>query len=492
MANGVGFDIFARDKTSQAFASVNNKVEGLNKKFDGMKRAVGGFGKLLGAGLAVNFFKGIAENAAKIDDLNNRLGLGAEALSRYQFIADRGGVEMDSLVTSMQKLAKNSIEAANGNGAAAAALQQLGIDAATFKNLGMDAQFALVAEKIQGVNDPAQRVKIAMDLMGKSGADMLQVMKGGSAAFEEMRNRADELGVTMTDVQSQDIAGMLDAFDDLMYSIKGVAQDLLAFLAPAITKVVNAVTWAIRQFQVFDGGLTKINWALIDLGHSVGIVSDEFHEAATIEAYERVYGGVKKTNEALVEQDELLDKINGSMDRNAKNHQSMKERVRQGNKEIKDSAEETSDSWSDSIKGIQIDFDDLKGSAINAIKQIGEAWVKDFLSKQFGSTGGGGSSFSLGDAGNILGQVGDWFGGFFAEGGGTSGRKPIVVGDGGEPEMFFPGTPGNIVPFSKMGGQRNTTVNVNISTPDAQSFQRSKSQIAAQMAQAVQQGNRNL
>ena len=42
------------------------------------------------------------------------------------------------------------------------------------------------------------------------------------------------------------------------------------------------------------------------------------------------------------------------------------------------------------------------------------------------------------------------FGGFFAEGGVTTPGKGYVVGDGGEPEFFFPGVTGRVVPRSDM------------------------------------------
>lgn len=487
---GLIFDIFARDKSAQAFAKLNQNVEESNKKFNKLKGMIGGFTGLLAGGLAVNFFKGVAEGAANIDDLSNRLKVSAEELSRYQFIAERGGVELESVAKAMQKMGVNAVAAANGNKTIGDTLRGLGIDAMTFKDLGMDEQFALIADKIQGIENPSERVKIAMDLMGKSGAEMLQVMEGGGEAFLAMRDRADELGVTINKVQAVDLAEMMDAFDDVGYATKGLATDFLAFLAPAITKVVNAVAWAISQFQVFDGGMTKIGWGLVKLGNQVGVVSDEMYELATIEAYERINKEVKQTNTSLGEQDELLEKIKGSMRQTPVESKKMAEKVIEANTEIKESAEETGDAWSDSLKGISLDFKDLKGSAISALEQIGQSLLKNVLNATFGNSGSTGTGFDIGGSlKGIAGGIGDWLGGFFAEGGNFMGGKPIVVGERG-PEVIMPRAGGSVIPNHALGG--NTNVTMNISTPDANSFRRSQSQIAAQMAQAVQQGNRNL
>ncbi len=86
----------------------------------------------------------------------------------------------------------------------------------------------------------------------------------------------------------------------------------------------------------------------------------------------------------------------------------------------------------------------------------------------------------------------------FASGGIVSGPVTFpmrggvgLMGEAG-PEAIMPlarGTDGKL--GVRSGGQGAPTIVMNISTPDAQSFQRSKDQIAAQMSRALSRGNRN-
>jgi phage-related minor tail protein len=103
---------------------------------------------------------------------------------------------------------------------------------------------------------------------------------------------------------------------------------------------------------------------------------------------------------------------------------------------------------------------------------------------QGGAGGGMGGIF-----GDLVGGLGSFFGGFFAEGGNFMGGKPIVVGENGA-EMIMPRSGGTVIPNHAMGGK--TIVNMNITTPDVNSFKRSQSQIAAAMAESVRRGTRNL
>jgi hypothetical protein len=119
----------------------------------------------------------------------------------------------------------------------------------------------------------------------------------------------------------------------------------------------------------------------------------------------------------------------------------------------------------------------------------------DFLSGLFTSGGGGfgdlaagagGAAASFGSDFSSLGSSLMDFGGFFADGGDFRGGKPIVVGERG-PEIIMPSGPGRVIPNEKaFGGGQNISVTMNISTPDAQGFRKSQSQILADMYRGLQ------
>jgi phage-related minor tail protein len=85
----------------------------------------------------------------------------------------------------------------------------------------------------------------------------------------------------------------------------------------------------------------------------------------------------------------------------------------------------------------------------------------------------------------------------FASGGIVSGATtfPLRGGTGlmGEagPEAIMPLARGPDGKLGVRGGGSSSTIVMNISTPDAQSFQRSQGQIAAQMSRALGRGKRN-
>jgi phage-related minor tail protein len=80
-------------------------------------------------------------------------------------------------------------------------------------------------------------------------------------------------------------------------------------------------------------------------------------------------------------------------------------------------------------------------------------------------------------------------GGARAAGGPVDAGTPYLVGEQG-PELFVPGASGSIAPNGALNSGANITLNVQ--TPDAQSFLKSQSQVAAMLSRALAKGQRNL
>ncbi len=145
---------------------------------------------------------------------------------------------------------------------------------------------------------------------------------------------------------------------------------------------------------------------------------------------------------------------------------------------------------------MQGEFDDLAGN----FKKTLDRMVADLLASQLlnavitrggGDVQTGGTGFSFGTFLSSFG-IGQGARGAFAQK-----NQPFLIGERG-PELFVPQTAGNIVPLKGPAevnagggpsndmfntGTQSVMVNMTIQTPDAASFQRSQSQIAANAAQ---------
>ena len=190
-------DLTAKDKTGNAFRSLNARLEKTRKVAKSVVGAVlkvGAAAVALGAGFvvatkkALEFADGIAKTADKV-------GISTDALQKYRYAADLAGVSNGELDKAFDKLNKSIGETiSDGTGAAFDAFTQLGLqaDLASGKLRGTEPVFLAVADAISKVKDQSQRAALLADLFGRSGTKLAVLMKNGSvgikAAADELKN----------------------------------------------------------------------------------------------------------------------------------------------------------------------------------------------------------------------------------------------------------------------------------------------------------------
>jgi len=152
------------------------------------------------------------------------------------------------------------------------------------------------------------------------------------------------------------------------------------------------------------------------------------------------------------------------------------------------------DAIGDFIETGKFNFKEFASSIIADLARIAtQAFLLKPLLEGLGS-GFGGNGFSF-DDGLDLGGI---FGNIFNAGGNQRGGS-IIGGSGGPDSQLFVSkvSPGERIDFTPEGEGSNrrgggTTINFNITTPDADSFRKSQSQLAATAARLIGSGKRNM
>jgi hypothetical protein len=189
----------------------------------------------------------INRNAAAIDDMTKaagKLNFPVEDFQKFAYVAGLSNISMDKFGVSMQKMQKSIGDARAGLSTAKDAFAALNLNFNDLANMSPSQQFEMIAEAMKGVGSQADKVKIAMDIFGRSGADLLNVFAGDvKAAGDEF----DSLGVTITDNQSRMVAAYQDSKTKLGTLLGGFGKQLTAEVSPAFTLVINKITESIKE-----------------------------------------------------------------------------------------------------------------------------------------------------------------------------------------------------------------------------------------------------
>jgi lambda family phage tail tape measure protein len=149
---------------------------------------VGGLGALIDRSISA---------ADAIGKTADKIGVGVEALQELRFAAKASGVEQQTLDMALQRFTRRAAEAAQGTGEAKDALAQMGIALRDQSGNLRSSEDLLgdVADAFARIEDPAERVRLAFKLFDSEGVALVNLLRSGSGALDEMRERARDLGI---------------------------------------------------------------------------------------------------------------------------------------------------------------------------------------------------------------------------------------------------------------------------------------------------------
>jgi len=187
-----------------------------------------------------------------LDDFSQRTGINVEALQGYSLAAKLAGVDTEAFGSAVQKLAVNIGKATPG-GELDKSLRGINLSVAELRALAPEQQFSAIGNEISQLPTAADRAAAAVAVFGKQGAALAPLFREGAASLDELRARADRLGIIVNETQIGNVTEMNDAFDLVRSTVEGIIGQVIGNLAPAVTDVANQFLEFVETFQGVDG-----------------------------------------------------------------------------------------------------------------------------------------------------------------------------------------------------------------------------------------------
>jgi hypothetical protein len=157
-----------------------------------LERATAGFGNLVkGVVAAASAYIGfravmrggreILTMGADLDHLSKQTSVAVADLATLRQAFADNGVEPQRAGKSINDLQRRIADAARGMGEGRQALRDLNLEATEVVRLSPADQFALIGDRIAGIENPAQRTAIAVKLLGESGVALMPLFASGGA-----------------------------------------------------------------------------------------------------------------------------------------------------------------------------------------------------------------------------------------------------------------------------------------------------------------------
>ena len=207
----------------------------------------------------------VNQSLDSLNDLSARTGIGVEQLQGYALAAKMAGVDTAEFGSAVQKLSVNIGKATPG-GELDKSLRAINLSVAELRALSPEQQFSAIGEAIGRLPTAADRAAASVAVFGKQGAALAPLFREGAASIEELRARAERLGIIVSEQQINNVADMNDAFDLVRATIEGIIGQVIGNLAPAVTAVTNQFLKFVEEWSGAQGeGGTGIANAITDV-----------------------------------------------------------------------------------------------------------------------------------------------------------------------------------------------------------------------------------
>lgn len=293
-------------------AQFQDGVKKVGNDLDQISRKAAAFGTAIGVALSGAtaalgaFVKMTSASAAKSGDVADRLGVSVESLQELRHAADMSGIGVQNFDMALRRMIRRSSEAARGTGAAKDAFKELGVSLTDGQRRMRNSEdiFNDVADAMQKIQDPANRLRLAFKIFDTDGAAMVKMFENGSAGINKFREQAQQLGIVL----SEDAVRSSQRFNDSMTLISKTAEGfknrVFAGILPAFESLAARVLDFSSNGQVMDGVVNALSGAMNLLARGIGFVLDNLGHlvdlfkvfvAAKIVSYATAVGGAMLT-----------------------------------------------------------------------------------------------------------------------------------------------------------------------------------------------------
>ena len=189
----------------------------------------------------------VTEMASVGDELDKTarvIGIASQDLQSWRHAANLSGVSAGDFSNSLVRLQRMTYDAAQGNAAASDAFRALGVSVTDAGGELRPVQEILsgMADGLQALENPSERVALLNTLMGRSGARLGPLFAGGAAGVEEMRAELTALGGGASPEFIQAAADITDAFARQDLAILSLKTRLGVVLLPLIERATEGMT----------------------------------------------------------------------------------------------------------------------------------------------------------------------------------------------------------------------------------------------------------
>ncbi len=236
--------------------------------------------------------KSSIDAADEMAQLAEKTGITTEVLSGLAYAANLSNVSNEDLAKSLAKLAKTSVDAAQGGKQQVEAFKALGVSVqnADKSMRGTEDIMLDIAQRFSELEDGAAKSALAQDIFGKSGAALIPFLNQGKEGIAALTAEAEKFGIVIGGQTAKEADAFNDNLDRLKAAANGIGVQLASKLLPHLVQLTDSfvelakdgdklqtvVDGIVATFKVFATVGLAVNTVFQAIGRSIATLVATF------------------------------------------------------------------------------------------------------------------------------------------------------------------------------------------------------------------------
>lgn len=252
-------------KANESISKTGKEAEGLGSKFVSGVGKVAKFGAAIAGAAATGgaALLGLANNAAgvadRVDKLSAKIGISKQGFQEWDYVLGQNGMDVEKLQVGVKTLTGLMDGASSGNKNAIDTFSKLGL---TWQDGSgkLKSQEEMMNESIMALanmENGTEKARLATELFGKAGSEMMPMLNNGAQGIEDLKNRAHELGLVMSDDAVNAGVKLGDTIDDVKDSFSAIVTQIGVRVMPIVQKFLDFILSKMPIIQQVLGTVFK-------------------------------------------------------------------------------------------------------------------------------------------------------------------------------------------------------------------------------------------
>lgn len=257
----------------ELFVEIGARTGKLKKGFGEATQKLQKFGRqamkigaaMTAAGTAVSLALGkitkdTIEYGVKLDKLRKTVDATAEELSGLGYAAEQEHASFETLGKGLTILSKYMHYAEQGMATYKREFDAMGISVTDSEGRLRSAHdvFLDMADWMHTSGAPeTEKTAVAFTLLGRSGKELIPMLKTGREHIKALSTEAKDLGITMDDKTAAAMKALSDEITKAKKGLRGIALEIGSTLAPILGKLVSALQVAFKWFKELPAPLKR-------------------------------------------------------------------------------------------------------------------------------------------------------------------------------------------------------------------------------------------